>query len=221
MDFSAALQKIAIFLPGFLLAVVFHEVAHGLMALKFGDETAKHDGRLTLNPAAHFDSVGSLLVPMVLFVTTGFLFGWAKPVPVNPMRFKKFREGMFWVSFAGPLTNFILAILSALICALLLVFVDPSFYLFEPFVKMLTFSASINMALGIFNLIPLPPLDGSKMVQAFLDYNQSRKFEELGRYSFFILIALMMTGGLSYIFTPGQVLINKLLYFFIYLFGQA
>lgn len=221
MDLTSALQKIAICLPGFLLAVVFHEVAHGLMALKFGDETAKHEGRLTLNPASHFDSMGSLIVPMAIFATTGFLFGWAKPVPVNPMRFKKFREGMFWVSFAGPLTNFILAVLSAMAFALMVVFVEPTFYLFEPFAQMLTFSASINMALGIFNLIPLPPLDGSKMVQAFLNYNQSRKFEELGRYSFFILIALMLTGSLSYIFRPGQILINKLLYFFVFLFGQA
>ncbi|MDD0852583.1 site-2 protease family protein [Halobacteriovorax sp. GB3] len=221
MDFTLMFQKIAIALPGFLLAVVCHEVAHGVMALKHGDDTARNEGRLTLNPAAHFDTMGSLVIPLVIFASTGFLFGWAKPVPVNPVRFKNFRSGMFWVSFAGPLTNFILALISAILFAAIIVFVDPQFYLFEPFVQMLSFSAMINMALGVFNLIPLPPLDGSKMVQAFLDYNSARKFEALGQYSFFIIIGLMLTGGFHYIFAPGQILINKLQFFFMYLFSQG
>jgi Zn-dependent protease len=197
------LQTLFIQMVPFLMAVVFHEFAHGFMAARFGDETAKNSGRLTLNPLPHIDPIGTLLFPMVNMLSgTGFLIGWAKPVPINPNRFTKYRPGLFWVSFAGPLMNFLLAFLAALSCYALQAFVPADFYLFEPLVRMAFVSVPLNFALGIFNLIPLPPLDGSKMVQSVLSYNATQKYESIAQYSFWILMGLLISGALSVMRIP-------------------
>lgn len=201
IDFN--IQRLAVQFVPFVIAVVFHEYAHGFVAKRWGDSTAEDHGRLTLNPIPHLDPVGTLFFPIILMLTgVGFLFGWARPVPIDPRRFRSYRPGLFWVSFAGPLTNFALAILSAFAYCAILLWVPKEFYLHEPFLRMAQVSIILNFALGFFNLIPLPPLDGSKMVQSFLSPRATLKYEQLARYSFFILIALLMTGALKYIMAP-------------------
>lgn len=194
---------LSIQLVPFILAVVFHEYAHGFVALRCGDTTAKASGRLTLNPIPHLDPLGTVLFPIINILTgINLLFGWARPVPINPARFKKYRSGMFWVSLAGPGMNFLLAIVSAFIYFALEVWVPNSFYLKDPFIAMARVSIPLNYALGIFNLIPLPPLDGSKIVEAFLPYEAARKYEALAQYSFFILMALLLSNALSVLTYP-------------------
>lgn len=209
------IYNIAISLPGFLFAIVFHEWAHARMALFFGDETAKSQGRLTLNPAVHADLFGTVLFPLIGAVFGGIIFGWAKPVPVDPRRFKNFKHGTFWVSFAGPGANILLAIVSALGFAIVYNYVPSTFDYYTIMKEMFEKSLLINLVLAVFNLLPIPPLDGSKMVTTFLDYNQARKYEELGRYSFLIIIVLWMTNALSYIMAPAFIMGNAILNFFI------
>lgn len=144
-----------------IVSIIAHEVAHGIAALWQGDPTAKHAGRLTLNPVAHIDPVGSIVVPLLCAVfSPGFMFGWAKPVPINPYNFRNQRWGEALVSFAGPLTNIIIALIfTALI----------RFFAFGPaFVQFAFIAILLNIVLAIFNLIPIPPLDGSKILFSVL-----------------------------------------------------
>jgi len=196
-------QMLSIQLVPFIMAVVFHEYAHGFVANRWGDNTAKMQGRLTLNPVPHMDILGTLIFPVINMLSgMNLLFGWAKPVPINPNQFKKYRPGLFWVSLAGPGMNFLLAFLSAFLFCGMLAWVPETFYLHEPLIKMALVSVSLNYALGIFNLIPLPPLDGSKIVEAFLPYEAAKKYEALAQYSFFILMALLLSGALSILSYP-------------------
>ena len=194
------------FVP-FLLAVVGHEFGHGLAAHLWGDDTAKDSGRLTLNPVPHLDPIGTLLLPIIGMATgTSLLFGWAKPVPINPNRFKKYRPGLFWVSLAGPLANATMAFLCALAFCLIHRFGLEWFGLGEPLKVMLGRGILINFGIGVFNLIPLPPLDGSRIVESMLSYPAMQKYEQIGQYSFFILILLVTTNALSFLSTPILVL---------------
>ncbi len=190
------------FLP-FLLAVVGHEFGHGIVAHYWGDDTAKESGRLTLNPIPHLDMIGTVLFPVINMLSgMNLLFGWAKPVPINPNRFKKYRPGLFWVALGGPLANATLAFLSALSLCLMIRFVPQDFTFFKEFSSMLEISVFINFGLGVFNLIPLPPLDGSKIIESMLSYPAMQKYEALSQYSFFILLGLMFTGALSLLSGP-------------------
>jgi Zn-dependent protease len=210
--FDDIILRIATMAPGFLLAIVCHEAAHAYVATRLGDPTARHQGRLSLNPAVHYDPIGTVLFPLIGATIGGVMFGWAKPVPVDARYFKNVRTGIFWVSFAGPLANILLAILSAFILAVMIVMVPQTLYLYEPFFMMVRWSVMINIILAVFNLIPFPPLDGSKMVSTFLDYEQARRYEELQRFSFLFIIILIMTPIFSFIVSPalamGQVTIN-------------
>jgi Zn-dependent protease len=214
MNAANLVEVISLSLPGFLLAIVFHEAGHAWMAKKFGDTTAESMGRLSLNPAVHYDLVGTIIFPIFGVLIGGIPFGWAKPVPVDPRRFSKMKAGMFWVSFAGPLANIILAIVSSIIFAVLYTQVPSSFYLRGPFIQMAEKSVLINIILAVFNLIPFPPLDGSKMVAPFLNYEMARKYEELQRFSFVFILLLWFTNIFSYIISPalfaGYLLINSL-----------
>lgn len=210
---AEGIQRLSLQFPPFVMAVIFHEYAHGYVANKWGDNTAEASGRLTLNPVPHMDPLGTVLFPlMMMFSGVNFLFGWAKPVPINPNRFRKYRPGLFWVSIAGPIMNVILAILSAIAFMAMNIWVPKTFYLFEPLVAMTMISVSLNYALAVFNLLPLPPLDGSKIIESFLSYNATRKFEALNQYSFFILLALLWTGALSVLAIPIRFLTNLTLY---------
>jgi Zn-dependent protease len=190
------------FVP-FLLAVVGHEFGHGLMAYFWGDHTAKENDRLTLNPIPHLDMIGTVLFPIINMLSgINLLIGWAKPVPIDPRRFRKYRSGLFWVSFAGPLANAVMAFMCALSLCLMVRFAPSDFVFYKEFSTMFGVGIQLNFGLGIFNLIPLPPLDGSKMIESFLNYNQTRQYEKLGQFSFFILLGLMFTGAISFLGPP-------------------
>ena len=212
-SFAERIQMLSVQLVPFIMAVVFHEFAHGFVAYLWGDSTAQKQGRMTLNPIPHLDPVGTLLFPIINLLTgVNILFGWAKPVPINPLKFKRYRPGLFFVSLAGPFMNFLLAFISAFVFCALHAWVPHTFYLHEPLVNMALASIPLNYALGIFNLVPLPPLDGSKMVESFLSFSLARKYESLTRYSFLILIVLLMTGAFSVLQIPIRFCTRATLY---------
>lgn len=198
-----------------LFSVIVHEVMHGLVARKFGDLTAERAGRLTLNPLPHIDPVGTILLPALILIPAflsgtppGPLLAWAKPVPVNPLNFTNLRKGELFVSAAGILSNFGLAIGAALLFHLL----DAIPYVFPTLVgSLLHYTVVINLYLGIFNLFPIPPLDGSKILLSQLPYNLAKEYQKLERYGFLLLIFLI------FIFpTPLFLLLN----FFVKLFSS-
>jgi Zn-dependent protease len=203
MDLQQIILRISIGAPGFLMAIVFHEAAHAYMAYRFGDQTAKYSGRLTLNPSAHIDPIGTVLFPLIGAFFGGVMFGWAKPVPIDPRKFKNIRKGIFWVSFAGPLANILLAGILSFILAFLYARVSPQTYFYQSVVDMIQSAIGINIVLAAFNLIPFPPLDGSKMVSSFLSYNDAIWFEGLARYSIIFLLIIWMTPVLQYIISPA------------------
>lgn len=221
---NSILFNIAQSLPGFLLAIVVHEAAHAWMANKFGDPTAKNEGRLTLNPVAHYDPWGTIFFPLLAAFTNFAMIGWARPVPVEVRNFKNLRQGIFWVSFAGPLSNLILGTLSALGLALLATQVSPSWEFYGAFIHMLRYSVFINFILAFFNLIPLPPLDGSKMVSSFLKGQALYKYESFARFTPMIFIGVMFLSfmgihTLGYLLAPAQDLANFLMFYFLGIFG--
>ena len=173
----------------FLFSMVIHEVSHGQVAYMMGDPTAKNAGRLTLNPIKHLDPIGSILLPLILIITkAGFIFGWAKPVPYNPLNLKMPRRDSAILAFAGPLSNFCLALIFGLIIRIIII--TSSFVSLLPF---LMFIVWINLILGVFNLLPIPPLDGSKILFYFF---QSRELEIfLHRYGIILLFLFIMLGG--------------------------
>ncbi|MBR5507065.1 MAG: site-2 protease family protein [Clostridia bacterium] len=191
--------SLLISIPGLLLAITFHEFAHGYAAYLMGDRTAKFDGRLSLNPLRHLDPVGALCMLI-------FRFGWAKPVPINPYNFKKQRLGVVTVSLAGPFANFILGLISYIVCVCMEVFI-PSANINEALIFVYNiFYASIYMNAGlmIFNLIPIPPLDGSKVLMEFLPYRAKYKMYQYERYFGIILLLVVYLGTLTPILSTLQ-----------------
>lgn len=211
--------RLATSLPGFLFAIVFHEAAHAWMANKYGDNTAKSMGRLSLNPLVHYDPIGTVLFPLIGALAGGVMFGWAKPVPVDTRRFKNVRSGIFWVSFAGPGANILLAIISAFLLASTHLYVSHQFEFYEVMIQMLRSSMLINIVLAVFNLIPFPPLDGSKMVSSMLDYEAARKYEDLQRFSFVFILILWFTPIFTYLVSPAIFLGNYMLRMFLQILG--
>src|SRR3990167_8404700 len=168
-----------------VMSVVIHEVSHGYAAFALGDPTAKYQGRLTLNPISHLDPIGSFLVPLLGYFFGGFIIGWAKPVPFNPYNLRNQKWGEALVAVAGPLSNISLAVIFGLIIR----FASGQTFLSQSFLSIASFVVFINITLSIFNLIPIPPLDGSKILFAILPYkwqNLRQSFERLG--FIFILI---------------------------------
>ncbi len=216
---NAALLRLVTGLPIFLLSIVFHEYAHAWVAKSFGDPTSEREGRLSFNPLVHMDPVGTVLFPLVSILIGGVMFGWAKPVPVDPRYFKNIRSGIFWVSFAGPLANIALAIVCAFALALIDTQVSGSRHVSDPLLMMFQQGVAINLILAVFNLIPFPPLDGSKMLASYLDYETARKFEELGRYSFIFVILLWTTNIFSYLMIPVNIFMSIILRTFYGLLG--
>ncbi len=204
-----SLTEMLIALPAIMIALTFHEYAHGKVADILGDSTPYYQGRLTLNPLPHIDWVGFLM----LFL---FHFGWAKPVQVNPLNFKNVspKQGMMLVSLAGPGMNIFLAFLGMLALKFLLPFqgqewVVVSINLIRPLIY-------INLILAAFNLIPLPPLDGSKVIAGLLPDSGAKILYSLEPYGPLILLLLIVTGGAAYIFLPLANLLNKLLYLIVF-----
>lgn len=199
-DFGQIIQELALVAVPLLLGITCHEVAHGYMAYRFGDPTAKNAGRLTLNPLKHLDPMGTLVLVLTRMI------GWAKPVPINPAYFQNPRQGIFWVSLAGPLANFSLAVGFYLIFNILSA-IQPSIAggyadsLISPAILISFYGIIINIILGIFNLFPIPPLDGSKMLAVLLPGRLAGQYMRVEKYGFIILILLILTGTLSKIFS--------------------
>ena len=205
-DFNIAAQisHLAVaFLP-VLLGIILHEVAHGWAALRCGDPTARMLGRLTLNPLPHIDPAGTaVFVFTALF--SPFVFGWAKPVPVNPRHFRNYRKGMLLVSAAGPLTNMALAMLFAVALRLLL-FAPAEFLMHTStgkfLLEMCQIGISANFALAWINLLPIPPLDGGRILEMLLPGQISLQFQRVERYGFLVLVLLLASGLASSILLP-------------------
>ena len=168
-----------------VFSVVLHEVSHGWVANSLGDHTAKNAGRLTLNPIPHIDPIGSILVPGLLLITTGMGFGWAKPVPVNPNNFRDQKYGSAKVSFAGPAANLAIALVFGL---LLRFFIDPIAGVLPELIPLFVGIVQLNLVLAIFNLLPIPPLDGSHILFDFLPRSLYKVRDFLTRYGIFILL---------------------------------
>ena len=210
MEELSLIQKIAVMAMPLVFAIVFHEVAHGWVAHRLGDPTAKDLGRLTLNPIPHIDLIGTIIMPLMLFVLTDgrMLFGYAKPVPINPNNFKDPKKGMALSSLAGPGVNIVMAV----ICSFLLRGVlanlegklpEPLWSWFAtPVTLMLGYGIIINVVLAVLNMIPIPPLDGSRVVYWLLPARQAEMYYRLEPYGTFILMGLIMLGVLGKIMTP-------------------
>ncbi|MBE0635571.1 site-2 protease family protein [Candidatus Bipolaricaulota bacterium] len=212
---NIALSLIAIF-----IAIVLHEVAHGYMALRLGDPTARRLGRLTLNPLAHIDPIGTILVPVILAVIGAPLFGWAKPVPINPRNFRNPFRGMLFVALAGPGTNVALALGATIVGHVLLLMVPESLNLAAPtfgsnllvsLFTLLGYLVLFNLFLAALNMIPIPPLDGSRVLTYFLPTEGRRIMLSLERYGFFIFAGLLYLGVFDGAFRAMQGLWMNLL----------
>ncbi|MBN1893584.1 site-2 protease family protein [bacterium] len=182
-----------------IFSVIFHEVAHGWMALRQGDNTARAMGRLTLNPVPHIDLFGTIILPLILVLSgSRVLFGWAKPVPINPWNMRDPRKGEMLVSAAGPGSNLLLAVIAALMFRLVATFAGPqSFY-----ANMIIYAVAINLVLCVFNLFPIPPLDGSHILMHFLPREWAEKYSRIGRYGIFILFFLLYFDILDRVLYP-------------------
>ena len=203
-DFNILIFQLSIL----LMSVVIHEVSHGIVALWQGDPTAKLMGRLTLNPIKHLDFLGSFFVPMIFIFTTGFFFGWAKPVPYNPYNLRNQKWGAAMVGAAGPISNFVIAIVFGLALRFFPLTSDLAFMqnLFQVFIIIVT----LNILLGVFNLVPIPPLDGSKLLFSILPPHMSHIQRMLEQYGFIILLFFIffafqvivpIVGGLFHLIT--------------------
>ena len=182
-----------------VFSIVFHEVAHGWVALQKGDTTARDAGRLTLNPIPHIDIFGTILFPLFLILTRSpFLFGWAKPVPVDPRRFRETKKDMAVVGASGPASNFLLAIIAGILFRLIASSGSAS----PALTQALFFAVMINLVLAVFNLIPVPPLDGSKIVMGFMSNEMAMQYSRIGRFGFFIIFALFFLGVIQRILFP-------------------
>lgn len=192
MDIASIIYTLTTWIFPLLLTIVLHEVAHGVVAYQLGDKTAKRAGRLTLNPLDHVDLYGTIIIPIFLLVIHApILFGWAKPVPVNFNALNRPKRDMGIVALAGPVANFVLAILFALVGRLLLMILPTDAPLTLWVIDNMRNGISLSLVIGIFNLIPILPLDGGRIVASLLPEPYSQKYQESERYGFMILLGLL------------------------------
>ena len=223
MDFD--ITRLIFMIPALLFAVIIHELGHGIIAYRLGDPTPKVSGRLTFNPIPHIDPLGSIILPaLLMLIKAPFIFGWAKPVPINPMNFKKlgYRKGMAVTAFAGPGINFVAAVFFGVIYQFLssqsvLVGIVSTFgegffrSIIYPILIFLQYSVSINVILAIFNLIPIPPLDGGRILMSLLPPHLENKLEPLEQWGFFIVIILLAVGALNFLIIPPYIFFTSIL----------
>ena len=201
------IQGIAIYALPVIFAITMHEAAHGYIAKHFGDFTAYNEGRISLNPIRHIDLVGTIVVPLILFVLSkltigaGFLFGWAKPVPVNFSNLRQPKRDMLWVAAAGPGANLLMAFFWALVIKLGIVMPEHDFV--KPMVLMGIAGIEINVVLMVLNLLPLPPLDGGRMAVSLLPHRIAYQFAKIEPYGFMILLGLLFSGVLGAVIGPA------------------
>lgn len=216
-------MELVLFYPLFLFSLSFHEAAHGWMALRFGDNTAKAMGRVTLNPLPHMDIIGTVLLPIMGILTGAPVIGWGRPVPVNPYNLKgDMRRSSLWVAASGPTSNFILAALFAGLAHLLVISLPAiSMSMVIPgsvgattisgIYAIFEMGVILNLVLCFFNMLPLPPLDGGTVVRGVLPTANLDGFDRFSRYSFLILLALFVSGLLRYLLIPVLFIANWLL----------
>jgi Zn-dependent protease len=203
-------QNALVVFPILLLSLTVHEFAHAWSARRLGDDTAERAGRYSLNPLVHADPIGSVLLPIL-----GVPFGWAKPVPVNPARFRRtvrMGTGMMWTALAGPLANMALAVATTVAFALTVRFSPGSFDGQAFLLPLFQTTIGMNIGLAVFNLLPIPPLDGSRVVEAFLPTRLRPQWEALSRYGFFLLLALVFVGRpmLDLVMRPFGAMLNSI-----------
>lgn len=210
------IQALAIHAIPVIFAITLHEAAHGFVARHFGDPTAWQMGRITLNPVRHIDPLGTLLVPaLLLFFSKGqFLFGWAKPVPVDFGRLRHPKQDMLWVAAAGPGANLAMALAWAMVLKLAIVMPENAYSL--PLAEMARAGINVNAMLMLLNLLPIPPLDGGRIAVSLLPHPFAWRFAQLERFGFPILLLLLFLGGLDLILTP---LLRAFLFFIKNLFA--
>ena len=211
MDVQSLIQAVAIGAIPVLFAITLHEAAHGYVARHFGDMTAFQQGRISLNPLRHIDPVGTILLPIMTLWLGGILFGWAKPVPVNFSALRRPKQDMLWVALAGPAANLFMALFWGVWIKIALM--SPESYYTEPLMEMAQLGVKINVVLMVLNLLPLPPLDGGRIVVSLLPHRLAMKLAGIEPYGMFILIGLAITPVLGWILTPPIVLLITLINF--------
>lgn len=198
---------------GLLLALTVHEAAHAWAASRLGDPTARLQGRLSLNPLVHIDPVGTVLLPLLAFTMNAPIIGWAKPVPVDGRYLKNFRRDFMWIALAGPASNLLLALLASLLLRVLPL-LPPSvgaIAVVQPLLQFLFGFFIVNILLALFNMIPVPPLDGSNVVAALLPPRLAHQWDLVRPYGIFILYGLMLTGVLGMLISPPSAALRDLL----------
>jgi len=211
------IKKVALYILPFLFSLCFHEYAHAWTANRLGDPTAKRMGRMTLNPVAHIDIIWTIIIPIITLIVGGIYFGSAKPVPVDPRNFKDPQKGMALVAFSGPFSNILLGTVFAFVFVAFTLFYGGTDYsgaqrgFFTPLATMLQAGIIINFFLAFFNLIPLPPLDGSKILAMFLPYRKAVILDMLAPYSFLVILVLWQIGVLKYLIAAPALFLYKLL----------
>ncbi len=211
MDDLTLIQRIVVWILPVVFAITVHEVAHGWVAKQYGDQTAWVLGRLTLNPLKHIDLVGTLLIPGILLLTgTGFIFGWAKPVPVDPRNFARPRQTMAIVALAGPIANLLMAIGWAVLARIGVSLNIEA--ISSPLIYSGVAGISINLVLALLNLLPIPPLDGSRILTGVLPIQWAWRYNQLERYGFIIIMILLATDALSAILAYPMFEMQKLFF---------
>ena len=213
MDELTLVQRIVVWILPVIFAITVHEVAHGWVAKKYGDNTASILGRLTLNPIKHIDLFGTIILPGILLITgTGFIFGWAKPVPVDPRNFKNPLHDMAIVALAGPVSNLLMAVVWALITRLGVTIGAGTEAISLPLIYTGVAGISINLVLALINLLPIPPLDGSRILTGILPSYWAWQYNRLERYGFIILLLLLYTNLLGAILAYPMFVAQKVFF---------
>jgi len=205
------LQVISVAVLPLIFAITVHEAAHGWVASRLGDPTARHLGRLTLNPIPHIDLVGTIILPIAMLLLSGFIFGWAKPVPVNIRNFQEPRKDMALVALAGPASNLIMALFWGLMWKLAVILPDSMRWFAVPLLLMGKIGISFNLILMVLNLLPLPPLDGSRVLSWLLPTPLALKLDKIEPYGAFILIGLLFLGLWNIVISPITIFFSGLI----------